>query len=72
MYVDGVYNKLVFFVVQLSGYLVQEIERVKEEIKKELEDLRDCMMFYVNKVIQMFGENMQKLQEYLKFYVVDL
>ena len=39
------------------------IKRVKEEIKKELEDLRDRMMPHANKVTQTFGENMQKLQE---------
>ena len=36
-YADGVHNKLVPFVVQLSGHLAQETERVKEEIKKERE-----------------------------------
>ena len=71
-YADGVHNKLVPFVVQLSGHLAQETERVKEEIKKELEDLRDRMMPHANKVTQTFGENMQKLQEHLKPYAVDL
>ncbi|ERE75665.1 apolipoprotein A-IV-like protein [Cricetulus griseus] len=57
---------------KMNERLTKDAVRVKEEIQKELEDLRARMMPHANTVSQTIGDNMQKLQQHLKPYAEGL
>ncbi|XP_016060185.1 PREDICTED: apolipoprotein A-IV [Miniopterus natalensis] len=71
-YADDLQKKLVPFATSVHQRLIEDSEKVKEQVQKELEGLRAKLQPHAEQVSQKIGDNVRELQQSLQPYADQL